>query len=183
VVAYWCWRVRTARPEPMAGLAATGAVGCLISPVTWVHHGVAAARGVRAAGTGPADRGPAFVLLGGARQTGDRTLRRHRLGALAAGFVVMSSSVVWLWWADPHGWAAFPGSNTYAWLTLVVLAALTGRPVEPVPGTIAGLLRRGNSADAQVEPVEFACRGVPSPAKVSYPYGTMRPCPTRGKDP
>ena len=37
-LALWAWRVR--RADPLGGLALTGIVGCLISPVTWVHHWV-----------------------------------------------------------------------------------------------------------------------------------------------
>jgi alpha-1,2-mannosyltransferase len=120
VVTYWCWWVRTRRPDAMAGYAVTGAVGCLISPVTWVHHLVWLLPGL-------------FLLLERAWSTEDRTLRRQRLGILAAVFVVLSSSLVWLWWAHPLGWAAFPGSNAYVWLTLAGILVLTGdrarRPV------------------------------------------------------
>ncbi|PRY30223.1 glycosyltransferase 87 family protein [Pseudosporangium ferrugineum] len=35
-LAVWAWRVRAA--DPLGGLALTGILGCLISPVTWVHH-------------------------------------------------------------------------------------------------------------------------------------------------
>jgi alpha-1,2-mannosyltransferase len=114
VVAYWCWWVCSKRPGQVAGFAVTGAVGCLISPVTWVHHLVWLLPGL-------------FLALEWAWSTGGRTLRRRRLAGLAAGFVVLSSSLVWLWWADPHGWAAFPGSNAYVWLTLVLLGVLTQR--------------------------------------------------------
>ncbi len=112
VVAYWCWWVRTRRPDQVAGFAVTGVVGCLISPITWVHHLVWLMPGL-------------FLVLDWAWGTEDRALRRSRLGTLAAGLVVMSSSLVWAWWADPLGWAAFPGSNAYVWLTLAVLVVLT----------------------------------------------------------
>jgi hypothetical protein len=61
--------------------------------------------------------------------------RRRRLALLGGGFVIMSSSLVWIWWAHPVGWGAFPGSNAYVWLSLVVLAALTqdSRLPAPVP--------------------------------------------------
>jgi len=112
VVAYWCWWVRTRRPDQVAGFAVTGVVGCLISPITWVHHLVWLMPGL-------------FLVLDWAWRTEDRGLRRSRLVTLAAGLVVMSSSLVWAWWADPLGWRAFPGSNAYVWVTLAVLVVLT----------------------------------------------------------
>ncbi|MEU4244016.1 glycosyltransferase 87 family protein [Actinoplanes sp. NPDC026619] len=108
IVAYWCWWVRTRQPGPAAGFAVTGVVACLISPITWVHHLVWLIPGL-------------FLLL-------DRTLRtrdRRLLATLGAGFVLMSSSIVWIWWAHPHGWPAFPGSNTYVWLSIAVFLTLT----------------------------------------------------------
>ena len=35
---FWAWRVRQAPDDVFGGLALTGVLGCLISPVTWVHH-------------------------------------------------------------------------------------------------------------------------------------------------
>jgi alpha-1,2-mannosyltransferase len=131
VVAYWCWWVRTRRPGNVAGFAVTGVIACLISPVTWVHHLVWIIPGV-------------FLLAGRALRTPSPELRRRRLIVLGAGFVVMSSSVVWIWWAHPRGWAAFPGSNAYVWLSLAVLVALTWYPHES--GTRA-LVSAGASQD------------------------------------
>ena len=116
VVAYWCWWVRTRRPDDVVGFAVTGVVACLISPITWVHHLVWLIPGL-------------FLLLDRALRAPDR---RRILTVLGIGFVVMSSSIVWIWWAHPHGWAAFPGSNTYVWISLAVLAALTLRRREVV---------------------------------------------------
>ena len=111
VVAYWCWWVRTRRPGGAAGFAVTGVTACLISPITWVHHLVWLIPGL-------------FLLLERSLRAPDR---RRCLIVLGATFIVMSSSVVWIWWAHPHGWAAFPGSNTYVWISLALLAALTVR--------------------------------------------------------
>ncbi|GIF19142.1 alpha-1,2-mannosyltransferase [Actinoplanes tereljensis] len=111
VVAYWSWWVRTRRPDLTTGFAVTGVVACLISPISWVHHLVWLIPGV-------------FLLLD--RAVRAPTMERRRgLAVLFAGFAVMSSSIVWLWWAQPHGWAAFPGSNTYVWLSIAILLALT----------------------------------------------------------
>ena len=126
VVAYWCWWVRSRKPDTVLGFAVTGVIACLVSPITWVHHLVWLIPGV-------------FLLL-------DRTLRipgaeqrRRRLALLGGGFVIMSSSLVWLWWAHPLGWGAFPGSNAYVWLSLVVLAALTQESWLPAPVLAHGI--------------------------------------------
>jgi alpha-1,2-mannosyltransferase len=112
VLVYWCWWVRTGRPDEPAGFAATAAVACLISPVTWVHHLVWLLPAL-------------FLLLDRAWHTEDPVRRRLRLGLLAGGVVLGSSGLVWLWWDDSSGWSAFPGSNAYVWLTIIVLAVLT----------------------------------------------------------
>jgi alpha-1,2-mannosyltransferase len=103
VLAGWFLLVR--RADVVAGFAATGVVACLISPVTWVHHLVWLLPAL-------------FLLLGDALDRRDRV----RLAALAAVYVVLSSSVVWLWWAGTDGWAAAVGSNTYVWISLGLLA-------------------------------------------------------------
>ena len=112
VVAYWCWWVRSRKPDHVLGFAGTGGIACLVSPITWVHHLVWLIPGV-------------FLMLDRAVRTPAAEPRRRRLAVLVAGFAVMSSSLVWAWWAHPIGWGAFPGSNAYVWLTLVMLAALT----------------------------------------------------------
>ncbi|GIM89323.1 glycosyltransferase 87 family protein [Paractinoplanes toevensis] len=114
VLAYWSWWVRTRRPDAATGFAVTGVIAVLISPISWVHHLVWLIPGL-------------FRLIDRALSAPPRE-RRWRLAVLFAGFVVMSSSIVWLWWAHPHGWAAFPGSNTYVWLSIAVLIALTAKP-------------------------------------------------------
>ena len=46
------------------------------------------------------------------------------LFALAVVYVLLSSSVVWLWWAGSDGWGAVLGSNTYVWICLGLLLAV-----------------------------------------------------------
>jgi alpha-1,2-mannosyltransferase len=47
---------------------------------------------------------------------------------------VLSSSVVWLWWAGTQGWFAAFGSNTYVWISLGLLAAVpAGRSATYAP--------------------------------------------------
>lgn len=103
VLAFWFLRVRRT-PDLAAGFAATGVVACLISPVTWVHHLVWLLP-------------PLFLLTDAALR--DRS--RRRLLTLAAAYVVLSSSVVWLWWAGSDGFLAALGSNTYVWISVVLL--------------------------------------------------------------
>jgi len=126
VVAYWCWWVGSRKPEPLLGFAVTGVIACLVSPVTWVHHLVWLIPGV-------------FLLLDRALRTPGPEPRRRRVGLLFAGFAVMSSSLVWAWWAHPLGWGSFPGSNAYVWITLVVLAALTQDVWAPAPALAHGI--------------------------------------------
>jgi alpha-1,2-mannosyltransferase len=110
VLAVWSWRCRVAAAtrDDVAGFALTGIVGCLISPVTWVHHLVWLLPAL-------------FLLFGGAVAEPDPRRRLWRLTGVAAVHVVLSSSVVWLWWAGVHGWAGTLGSNTYVWISVVLL--------------------------------------------------------------
>jgi alpha-1,2-mannosyltransferase len=118
VLAFWWWMLRIVGRH--TGFALTGLVGCLISPITWVHHLVWLMPAL-------------FLLAARALALPDRTARHRRLAALAAVFVVLCSSVVWLWWAHPLGWGAFPGSNAYVWMTLVLLVALPASHLRRLP--------------------------------------------------
>jgi hypothetical protein len=93
------------RVDPLTGAALTGVVGCLISPITWVHHLVWVL--------------PAVVLLADSR---------HRRWA-AAAYVLLCSSVVWLWW-DGLAPGAFLGANTYVWICVALLIGLPTRQME-----------------------------------------------------
>jgi alpha-1,2-mannosyltransferase len=101
------WSVLARRADPARGFALTGVLACLISPVTWVHHLVWLL--------------PALFLL-----TGEALDRREKLRLIVLGLVfgVLSSSVVWLWWAGSDGLAAAVGSNTYVWISLGLLVAV-----------------------------------------------------------
>jgi alpha-1,2-mannosyltransferase len=106
ILVIWWRGVRRVRDDA-TGFAMTGIVACLISPVTWVHHLVWLL--------------PALFLLAG------RALRgpgRRGPAVLFAVYVVLSSSVVWLWWAGAHGFLAAIGSNTYVWISVGLLIAL-----------------------------------------------------------
>ncbi|MEV6636345.1 glycosyltransferase 87 family protein [Actinoplanes sp. NPDC051470] len=113
VLAFWWWTARNAGHR--TGFALTGLVAVLISPISWVHHLVWLLPAL-------------FLLL-------ERNIDRpRRLAAVGGALVIMSSSLVWLWWDKPFGWLSFPGSNAYVWITLGLLIAV-GHP----------LIRRGSA--------------------------------------
>ncbi|MEU9369620.1 polyprenol phosphomannose-dependent alpha 1,6 mannosyltransferase MptB [Streptomyces avermitilis] len=93
-----------------AAFALTGLAACLVSPITWVHHLVWLL--------------PSFAVL----------CRRRLLRLAGALYVVLCSSVVWLWFDDASGVDGFLGSNTYVWVTLGLLLRLPAgqrRPDRP----------------------------------------------------
>ncbi len=108
-LAVWVWRVRAAAAagDEVAGLALTGILGCLISPVTWVHHCVWLL--------------PAIVRCVDAGLSG-RDRRPLYLGA--AAYVVLSSRLTWLWEHGPRPPLAVIGSNLYVWFSIALLAAM-----------------------------------------------------------
>ncbi|MFJ5533090.1 glycosyltransferase 87 family protein [Streptomyces sp. NPDC093261] len=99
VLAVWGWRTHRAlrAADWRAAFALTGLAACLVSPITWVHHLVWLL--------------PSFAVL----------LRARRLRIAAVLYVVLCSSVVWLWFDDASGIDGFLGSNTYTWITLGLL--------------------------------------------------------------
>ncbi len=123
-LAAWVWLVRRAAAagDERAGFALTGIAGCLISPITWVHHLVWLL--------------PAFALL--VDYGLDRSLSGRRRGLLAllgcGAYAVLCSRVVWDYKYTYNGWAILY-SNAYLGATLVVLVGLALRP--PATGTHA----------------------------------------------
>ncbi|MFC4064058.1 glycosyltransferase 87 family protein [Actinoplanes subglobosus] len=98
----WGWRVARARADVVGGLALTGVLGCLISPVTWIHHWVWVI--------------PALVrclfLFDSARV-------RFALGLSA--YLLMTSHVTWLWDKAPRPPLELLGGNVYVWFGLALL--------------------------------------------------------------
>ncbi|MEU5673716.1 glycosyltransferase 87 family protein [Micromonospora sp. NPDC047762] len=112
-LALWAWRSRAAvaAGDEATGLALTGAVMCLVSPVTWVHHLVWLL--------------PALILLvdnAMAAPAGRR--RRVLLVATTIGYALLISRTVWVWEKDFTGVDGFLGSNAYVWISLALLAFL-----------------------------------------------------------
>ncbi len=99
-IGVWAWRVRKERDDIMAGLAMTGILGCLISPVTWVHHCV-------------------WLLPAIVRCVASANRRRRNLGL--AAYAAMTSRLTWVWEHRPEPTFAFVGSNLYVWFSLALL--------------------------------------------------------------
>jgi alpha-1,2-mannosyltransferase len=105
-LAVWVVRISRGRDDVMGGLALTGVVGCLISPVTWVHHCVWLI--------------PALVVCVDYGLSGTPKQRRL-LYLAAAAYVVMTSRVTWLWEYRPRPPLEIIGSNTYVYFSLALL--------------------------------------------------------------
>ncbi|GGX58784.1 glycosyltransferase 87 family protein [Streptomyces fructofermentans] len=138
VLALWVRRVRRALAgdDLLGAFALTGLAACLVSPITWVHHLVWLL--------------PSLAILV------ESGLRRRRLLRLAGVlYVLLCSSVVWLWTDDASGPAGLVGSNAYVWITLGLLAGLPvgqsrairptrrriTRATAPAPSTAAPAIR------------------------------------------
>jgi alpha-1,2-mannosyltransferase len=107
--------------DERAGFALTGLVGCLVSPVTWVHHLVWLV--------------PALVVLAESALAWPpaHAVSRRRLRAAVGAYLLLVSSVVWLWSTGASGVLGFVGANSYVLLTLALLIWL------PVRGARASL--------------------------------------------
>ncbi|MEU4691047.1 glycosyltransferase 87 family protein [Actinoplanes sp. NPDC023714] len=96
-LAVWAWRVGRAPSDVVGGLALTGVLGCLISPVTWIHHCVWLI--------------PALIRC--------VELGRPYLGI--SGYVVMTSHLTWWWEKRPRPPLELIGGNIYVWFSLALL--------------------------------------------------------------
>ncbi|WBC09698.1 glycosyltransferase family 87 protein [Micromonospora sp. CA-248089] len=142
----WGWRSRAAvaAGDEATGLALTGAVMCLVSPVTWVHHLVWLL--------------PGLILLVDNGMAAPARSRRRRLLLAAAviGYALLCSRIVWSWEKDFTGVDGFLGSNTYVWISLALLLGLPIRRwLTPIDGE-----RRGDDL-----PAGSASGGVPQLAE------------------
>ncbi|MGW4497926.1 glycosyltransferase family 87 protein [Micromonospora sp. NPDC004336] len=130
VAGYGLWRAaRAARAgDPLAGLALTGLVGALVSPITWTHHIYWFI--------------PAVVVLADAALAVDPATeggvrRRNALAALAIGttLLIVYGVVTFYDWGVGPARTDSPGEfltrNTYVLLSLLLLVTL---PVRRGPG-------------------------------------------------
>jgi alpha-1,2-mannosyltransferase len=109
-LAFWAWRVRKQPDDLMGGLALTGILGCLISPVTWIHHCV--------------------WLLPAIVRCLDSARKRQILGGSA--YLLMTSRLGWLWEKGPRPPLEILGGNLYVWFSLALLVWTPLRPaLEP----------------------------------------------------
>ncbi|GAA3744301.1 hypothetical protein GCM10022225_29930 [Plantactinospora mayteni] len=156
VVVVWAHRARQAalRGNDRAGFALTGVAGCLVSPVTWVHHLVWLVPALVVLADSALLRRPADRVLADSallRRPADRAIDEDpelsHLGAPASGapryapdsplgtsrrmwgwwigaYLLLCGSVVWLWSRDHSGVVGFVGSNCYVLLALAFLLFL-----------------------------------------------------------
>ncbi|MGK5444950.1 glycosyltransferase 87 family protein [Micromonospora sp. URMC 105] len=143
-LAVWAWRSRAAvaAGDEATGLALTGALMCLVSPVTWVHHLVWLI--------------PALILLvDNAVAAPAAGTRRRALAAFAVvAYGLLISRIVWAWEKDFTGVDGFLGSNTYVWISLALLVLLPIRRWA-VPAA-AGPAGRPDPGGSAVEPAGVA---------------------------
>ncbi|UQU63313.1 glycosyltransferase 87 family protein [Couchioplanes caeruleus] len=131
VLALWAWRVR--RTDPLGGLALTGIVGCLISPVTWVHHWVWLL--------------PALVRCVEVARTDRRVLY---LGI--ATYALLSAHIVFLYERGPKPPLAVLGANLYVLFGLALLVWLPARLPIGSGGAGAGQLDDDRAGGPVVQP-------------------------------
>lgn len=141
-LAIWAWRVRRAikARDEVAGLALTGLVGCMVSPISWIHHLVWVL--------------PAIVVL--FDYATDRSLdpRRRRNFALFFGFsfLLLCSRTPWAFHEKFDGLGLI-GSNAYI---LLMIGLLIGLPIREPADASTGPARSadpGQSTGPAVEDV------------------------------
>jgi alpha-1,2-mannosyltransferase len=143
------WARRTSRAladeDWTAAFALTGLAACLLSPITWVHHLVWLL--------------PSFAVL----------LHRRRARVAAALYVVLCSSVVWLWFDDSSGLDGFLGSNTYTWITLGLLLWLPAGQSRVIRTPLRRRARATPPAPSAAAPRTPAASGHPEPSPFADP--------------
>jgi alpha-1,2-mannosyltransferase len=106
----WAWRARAAAAadDEVGGLALTGIIGCLVSPVTWVHHCVWLL--------------PAIIRCVDVGL--DAVARRRQLYLGGAAYLLMTSRLLWVWEKRPRPPLELIGGNLYFWFSLALLGWL-----------------------------------------------------------
>jgi alpha-1,2-mannosyltransferase len=115
VLVIWARRIRAAAAvgDEWTGFALTGIVGCLLSPITWVHHLVWV--------------GPAVLLVFHRALAARGRQRAWLFGFGACAYVLLCSRLVWNFsdrFDHPVGWFL---SSAYVWISIALLVAL---PIE-----------------------------------------------------
>jgi alpha-1,2-mannosyltransferase len=126
-LAVWAWRVRRAvkNRDEVAGLALTGLVGCMISPISWIHHLVWVL--------------PSIVVLFDYANDKSIDPRRRRNFAILFGFsfALLCSRTPWAFHEKFDGLGLI-GSNAYI---LLMIGLLVGLPIREPAEASAGLTR------------------------------------------
>jgi alpha-1,2-mannosyltransferase len=120
------WVVRAWRAgDELTGVALTGVAGCLVSPVTWVHHMVWTL--------------PALLLLLERGLAARGRLRWTWLGLCAGLYCLLSSKIIWDW-QDHYTGAGLLLSNMYVYATVALLLVVPlGAPVSRERPRVADL--------------------------------------------
>jgi alpha-1,2-mannosyltransferase len=113
-MAVWAWRSRQAvrHGDEATGLALTGIIMVLISPITWVHHLVWVLPGLVLL----VDRGLVHGL--------SKRRRYWLLGFAGFAYAMMCSRLVWAFNGSFETFVGWLGSNAYVWLSLIMLVAI-----------------------------------------------------------
>ncbi len=123
-LAVWVVRVRRAgrAGDDLGGVALTGVLGCLVSPVTWIHHLVWTL--------------PALLLLVDRGLAARGWRRWAQLGLCGGLYALLSSRIVW-GYADHFTDTGLLMSNAYVLASALLLVTL---PIgaEPVPASGQG---------------------------------------------
>ncbi|GAB3407624.1 glycosyltransferase family protein [Flindersiella endophytica] len=131
-LAVWFCRVRGA--DLLTGFALTGVTGCLVSPISWVHHLVWLV--------------PALLLLAShALRAAPGLRRRLLLGGMVVAYLTLASSAVFLWRWDFSGIDGFLGSSLFVWVSIGLLLGL------PARADSVGSDRANRSPDAADRPL------------------------------
>lgn len=115
VLVTWFVRVSRARTDLPGGIALTAVLGCLISPVTWVHHLVWLM--------------PALILLVERALTAPRDNRLVGFGV--AAYLILCSRLVWYAGHHVRGVGSFLYGSAYVWISLALLLLVPLRRQAP----------------------------------------------------